>query len=169
MTADNAGDFERGLLDNLPALRAYARSLAHDPVLADDLVQETMVRAWEKQYQFEAGTNLKAWLFTIQRNSFYTKLRRGKREVEDPDGAFEMSLTAPPAQLSNLEFQDFLKAFETLSPEHREALVLVGASGFSYQEAAEVCGVAVGTIKSRVNRARETLAAKATAAELAAI
>lgn len=155
--------FKQGLLEALPGLRAFARSLAHDPDTADDLVQETMARAWEKHHQFQEGTNLRAWLFTILRNTFYSRTRKASREVEDPEGLHAQKLSTPPAQLAHIEFQDFLGAFEKLSPEHREALMLVGASGLAYDEAAAVCGVAVGTMKSRVNRARAALAARAAA------
>ena len=151
--------FQQGLLDNLPALRAFARSLSKNVDTADDLVQETMMKAWEKQALFEPGSNLRAWLFTILRNTFYGKLRKYSWEVEDPDGVFVGNLTEEPRQDSQLVFRDFLRAFSSLTAEHREVLMLIGASGLSYQEAAEVCGCAVGTIKSRVSRARKLLSA----------
>lgn len=152
--------FEQELVGLLPALRAFARSLTGNATAADDLVQETVVKAWEKQDQYQDGTNLKAWLFTILRNNFYSGFRKNRREVEDPEGYHMATLVSPPAQLSHLEYQEFLAEFAKLKPEHREALTLVGGAGMSYGEAAAICGCAIGTMKSRVSRARATLAAR---------
>lgn len=138
-------------------LRAFARSLVHDPSRADDLVQETILKAWTNLDSFRQGTNMRAWLFTIMRNTFYSNLRKHRREVEDVDGHHAARVSEKPAQHGVLELRDFEEAFKTLPEDQREALTLVGASGFSYEEAAEVCGCAVGTIKSRVNRARAKL------------
>lgn len=150
-------DPKEELVTHLPALRAFALSLARNGAQADDLVQDTVVRAWTNFDKFQAGTNLRAWLFTILRNIFYSGRRRASREVEDVDGVFAATLTELPAHDGRLEMAEFLKVFATLPDEQREALALVGAAGFSYEEAAETCGVAVGTIKSRANRARTRL------------
>lgn len=142
------------LLSAIPALRAFAFSLTHDLDRSDDLVQETLVRAWTKSDSFRRGTNLTAWLFTILRNLFYSDLRKRRREVEDVDGAMAARLAALPEQEVRLELDAFRTALAGLPPNQREALVLVGAQSFTYEEAAAICGVAVGTIKSRVSRAR---------------
>ncbi|MCI4660901.1 MAG: sigma-70 family RNA polymerase sigma factor [Neomegalonema sp.] len=146
------------LPDELPHLRAFARIFHRDPARADDLVQEAVLKAWSNIDKFQEGTNLRAWLFTILRNVFLSEMRERKREVEDADGAFAAQLAQAPSQDSQMEYDDFLTALQKLSEEHREALILVGGSGFSYEEAAEICGCAVGTVKSRVNRARARLA-----------
>ena len=142
------------LVDHLPALRACAISLTRNVAAADDLVQDTIVKAWTNLDKFEAGSNLRAWLFTILRNTFYSDKRKRRREVADPEGAHAAQLFEKPAHDGRLAFADFQVAFDKLSPEHREVLILVGASGFSYEEAAGMMGVAVGTVKSRANRAR---------------
>ncbi len=146
------------LTTHLAAMRAFAISLTRNVSTADDLVQESIVKAWTNIDKYKPGTNMRAWLFTILRNTFYSERRKRKREVEDPDGAFSASLVERPGHDARLAFGEFVKAFDTLSPEHREVLVLVGAEGFSYEEAAETMGVAVGTVKSRANRARARLA-----------
>jgi len=146
------------MLAALPNLRAFAVSLTHNPDAADDLVQDTILRAWANLDRFAVGTNLNAWLFTILRNGFYSQHRKKRREVEDPDGSFAARLWAPPEQPAKCDVQDMLKAFRKLVVEHREALLLIVAEGLSYEDAARVCGVPVGTIKSRVNRARARLA-----------
>ncbi len=151
-------DFKSELIELLPSLRAFARSLAHNPAQADDLVQDTLVKALANVERFEPGTNLRAWLFTILRNHYYSQLRKSKREVEDADGKFAARLASRPEQDGNVDLEDFKVAFAQLAPDHREVLTLVGASGCSYEEAANICGCAVGTIKSRVNRARKRLA-----------
>lgn len=154
----DAADPRDEIADHLPALRAFAMSLTRNSASADDLVQETILKAWSKFDKFQPGTNLRAWLFTIQRNTFYSDRRKRKREVPDPDGHFSRNLSEKPAHDARLAFGDFMTAFDALSPEHREVLVLVGAEGFSYEEAAETMGVAIGTVKSRANRARARLA-----------
>ena len=146
------------LLAAIPSLRAFAISFTNNRDRADDLVQDTILRAWTNIDKFERGTNLNAWLFTILRNLFHSKYRKYKREVEDVDGAFAARLRTHPDQQSHLDFEDFRAALATLPLEQREALLLIGAQGPSYEEAAEVCQVAVGTVKSRVNRARSKLA-----------
>lgn len=142
----------------IPKLRAFAISLARNVSQADDLVQETILKAWNNIEKFDPSTNLDAWLFTILRNTFYSSLRKTRREVSDSDGAHAATLSVKPAHDSRLALRDFRRAFEQLSPEHREVLILVGASGFSCEDAAGMMGVAVGTVKSRASRARKRLA-----------
>jgi RNA polymerase sigma-70 factor (ECF subfamily) len=146
------------ILAAVPSLRAFAISLCGNVDRADDLVQETLLRALANIDSFQPGTNLPAWLFTILRNLFRSEYRKRRREVEDADGSYAETLKAQPSQTSHVEFQEFRTALAKVPPDQREALILVGASGFSYEEAAEICGCAVGTIKSRVNRARTRLA-----------
>ena len=145
------------LLAAIPALRAFAISLSGKPDRADDLVQETLMKAWANMASYAPGTNLRAWVFTILRNIFYSQYRKRKREVEDADGHMAARLSTPPEQNGHMEFADFRSALLKLPADQREALILVGASGLSYEEAADICGCAVGTIKSRVNRARGRL------------
>ena len=145
------------MLAAVPSLRAFAISLSGNIDRADDLVQETLLRAMANINSFQVGTNMSAWLFTILRNLFISQYRKRRREVEDADGRHVDSLKSPPQQHSQLEFEEFRRALEKLLPDQREALILVGASGFSYDQAAAVCDCAVGTIKSRVHRARGRL------------
>ena len=152
-----APDFEQALVAAIPHLRAFARSFANDTARADDLVQETLVKAWNGRESFEPGTNFRAWLFTILRNVYFSQHRKLRREVDDPDDQYQNSLAALPEQHGHLDLADFRAALSTLPSDQREALLLVGAEGFSYEEAAEICGCAIGTIKSRVNRARTRL------------
>jgi len=146
------------MLAAVPSLRAFAISLTGNFDRADDLVQDTLVRSLANIDRFERGTNLNAWLFTILRNLFHSEYRKRRREVEDADGKYAAALTVQPQQGAHLDFDDLQKALARLPHDQREALLLVGASGFSYEQAAEICGCAVGTIKSRVNRARTRLA-----------
>ena len=146
------------MLSAVPSLRAFAISLSGNIDRADDLVQETLLRAIANIDSFQPGTNMSAWMFTILRNLFRSEYRKRRREVEDTDGSYADSLKSHPEQNSRLEFQEFRAALAKLPPDQREALILVGASGFSYEEAATICECAVGTIKSRVNRARTRLA-----------
>ncbi|MBD3786187.1 MAG: RNA polymerase sigma factor [Sphingomonadales bacterium] len=155
--APPAPDPRDELPEHLASLRAFAISLCGNAAMADDLVQDTIVKAWTNIDKFQAGTNMRAWLFTILRNTFFSVNRKRKREVSDSDGVHAASLYEKPAHDGRLAFNDFRKAFDQLSPEHREVLILAGASGFSYDEVAEMTGVAVGTVKSRVNRARARL------------
>ncbi|WP_112308772.1 RNA polymerase sigma factor [Pseudogemmobacter bohemicus] len=141
----------------LPNLRAFAISLSRNVVLADDIVQETILKAWSNMDKFDPATNLEAWLFTILRNTYYSLLRKSRREVQDSDGTFAASLCEAPAHDGRLAFNDFQRAFDQLSPEHREVLILIGASGYSVEEAAQMMGVAPGTVKSRASRARKRL------------
>ncbi|MEB8387818.1 RNA polymerase sigma factor [Rhodobacteraceae bacterium KMM 6894] len=146
------------LVEHLPALRAFALSLTRNGATADDMVQDTVVKAWTNIEKFQVGTNMRAWLFTILRNTYYSSRRKVKREVADVDGVFTEGMSEKPAHDGHLQMRDFRRAFEQLPDEQRETLILVGASGFSYEEAADMCGVAVGTIKSRANRGRKRLA-----------
>jgi RNA polymerase sigma-70 factor, ECF subfamily len=147
------------MLAAVPSLRAFAISLCGNVDRADDLVQAALLRAWANLDSFEPGTNMSAWLFTILRNLFRSEYRKRRREVEDADGSYTESLISLPNQNGHLELDEFRRALELLPTDQRESLILVGASGFSYEEAAQICGCAVGTIKSRVNRARSRLAA----------
>ena len=150
-------DFKAELMKAIPSLRAFAISLSGAVDKADDLVQETLLKAWANRESFTAGTNMRAWLFTILRNEFYTFFRKRRREVEDADGAIAASVGVHPDQEGRLDLADMEIALRKLPVDQREALLLVSASDMSYEEAAEICGVAVGTIKSRVNRARNKL------------
>jgi RNA polymerase sigma-70 factor (ECF subfamily) len=150
-------EFRDGLLAAIPSLRAFAFSLIGRSDRADDLVQETMMKAWSHHASFQPGTNLRAWLYTILRNEFYSQMRKKGREVEDVDGAYSRNVGVHPAQLGHLDMADMHRALAELPADQREALLLVAASGFSYEEAADICQVAMGTIKSRVNRARNRL------------
>jgi RNA polymerase sigma-70 factor (ECF subfamily) len=151
-------DMKDRLIAFLPNLRAFAFSLCGQHDRADDLVQETLLKAWSHLDSFQEGTNLRAWLFTILRNTFITEMRRRRREVEDADGKNAEGLSVAPAQQGHIDMQDVRKALALLPPRQREALVLVGAVGMSYDETAEITKCAVGTVKSRVNRARSRLA-----------
>jgi RNA polymerase sigma-70 factor, ECF subfamily len=152
------GDIHQALVAAMPNLRAFAISLCGDVTMANDLVQETVMKAWANRDKFIPDTNFKAWLFTILRNTYFSGLRRSRREIQDVDGQHAALMSSPPEQNGHLDLKDFARALEQVSPDQREALILVGAEGFSYEEAAAVCGCAVGTIKSRVNRARNRIA-----------
>lgn len=149
--------FKRELLKTLPSLRAFAISLTGTYDKADDLVQEAVVRAWSRQDSFELGTNMKAWLFTILRNEFYSQMRKRGREISDAEGTYTEQMSVHPNQIGSVDMKDFMTALNKLAEDQREAIILVCASGFSYEEAANICGCAVGTIKSRINRARGRL------------
>jgi RNA polymerase sigma-70 factor (ECF subfamily) len=150
-------EVREGLVKCIPKLRAFAISMTGDKVRADDLVQETLCRAWTNQSQFVPGTNLMAWLYTILRNEFYSTMRRRRHEVEDVEGTYSAMLAVHPNQQSALDFSNLKLALAKLPAEQREALLLIGGEGLSYEEAARICGVRVGTVKSRVNRARGRL------------
>jgi len=147
------------LIGEMSNLRAFAVSLCGDRERADDLVQETLFKAWNHLDSFREGTNLKAWLFTILRNTYFSERRKRRREVEDADGSYAAKLASRPEQYGYMDLQDFRNALAQLPDDQREALILVGAAGFSYEEAAKISGCAIGTIKSRVNRARNRLGA----------
>jgi RNA polymerase sigma-70 factor, ECF subfamily len=146
------------LLAAVPRLRAFAVSLCGNIDRADDLVQETLMRALANIDGFRPGTNLNAWLFTILRNHFRSEYRKRRREVEDVDGNHSDTLVSQPEQMGKIEMAEFRAALAKLPEDQREALLLVGASGFSYEEAAAICGCAIGTIKSRLSRGRSHLA-----------
>jgi RNA polymerase sigma-70 factor, ECF subfamily len=141
----------------IPNLRAFAVSLCGNLERADDLVQETMLKAFKNIDSFQEGTNLKAWLFTILRNTYFSDRRRLKREVEDADGLHAGRVAVHPEQHGHMDMCELQDALKQLHDDQREALILVCAAGMSYEEAAEIAGCAVGTIKSRVNRARAKL------------
>ena len=156
-TTEAPQSFKQELVGAIPNLRAFANALCGDTNLANDLVQETLLKAWTSHERFTVGTNMRAWLFTILRNTYFSVHRKGRREIRDEEGEIAGKLVTQPDQLIHLEMIEFRKALDLLPPDQREALVLVGAEGFSYEEAAEITGCAVGTIKSRVNRARGRL------------
>lgn len=156
-TAQERAAFKRDLAAVIPHLRAFARGLCGRPDMADDLVQETMLKAWAAQDRFQPGTSMRAWTFVILRNIYLTDMRRNRFRGEYDELVAERILVEPAGQEAPLHLGDLHDALMTLPPERREALLLVGAGGFSYEEAAEICGCAVGTIKSRVGRARATL------------
>ncbi len=146
------------LVAAIPNMRAFAISLCGNRDRADDLVQEALVKAWNHLDSFEVGTNLKAWLFTILRNAYFSELRKTKREVADSEGQIAARVAVPAEQHAHLDLKDLGEALAQLPADQREALILVGAEGFSYEDAATISGCAVGTVKSRVNRARAKLA-----------
>jgi len=152
-------DFKAELLGLIPFLRAFARSLCGNQESADDLAQETLVKAWQSRDTFIPGTNLKAWLFTILRNQFYSDRRRAWRQAPWDQEAAERIPGGGNEQSWAAELSDTARALRCLSDEQREALILVGAGGFSYEDAARICACAVGTVKSRVARARKALIA----------
>ncbi|WP_338241352.1 sigma-70 family RNA polymerase sigma factor [Aurantiacibacter hainanensis] len=156
-SAEDKRAFKRELTEVVPHLRAFARGLCGRPDMADDLVQEALLKAWAAQERFEPGTSMRAWTFVILRNAYLTDMRRNRFRGEYDETVAERILTAPAGQEEPLHLSDLHRALLTLPPERREALLLVGAGGFSYEEAANICGCAVGTIKSRVGRARAAL------------
>jgi len=151
-------DFQDDLVALLPQLRAFARALTGgDAAFADDLVQDTAVKALQARSSFAQGTNLKAWLFTILRNNLRSVMRSKRVKSEVSDDGLENLLWRAPAQEDRLEFEAFKRAFKLLSPAHREVLILVGVHGYAYDKAAEIAGCEVGTVRSRLNRARNQL------------
>jgi len=152
-------DFREGFLQAVPSLQNFAMSLTRNPSQADDLVQDTLLRAWRSRAGFAPGTNIGAWLFTIMRNAFYSAHRRRGREVQDTDGGYAGRVGTVPEQGGHLDLQDAQAALGRLSAPMREALVLVAIENLSYEQAAEVLNCRIGTVKSRVWRARDQLAA----------
>ena len=150
-------DFREKLVELIPFLRAFARTLCGHRDEADDLCQEALAKAWQSRATFEPGTNLKAWLFMILRNQFYSEKRRAWRQKPWDEATAEQSLVTSGTQHASIALSDVSRAMRLLPNEQREALILVGAGGFAYEEAAKICGCALGTIKSRVARARRTL------------
>src|SRR5437763_16217434 len=157
MRDEQRNDLHQSIIDQLPHLRAFAVLLTHDRSFADDLVQEAVVRALAHADQFEPGTNFKAWITTILRNSYFNVVRRRSRVAPMTAVAPEDEPTTSGGQEEHPDLKDFERAFKCLPSAQREALLLVGASGFSYEAAAEVAGCAVGTMKSRVARGRTHL------------
>ncbi|MBS0409616.1 MAG: sigma-70 family RNA polymerase sigma factor [Proteobacteria bacterium] len=151
--------FKRELTGLIPQLRAFARTLAGDATQADDLAQDAMMKAWSARESFELGTNMKAWTFMILRNQFYSEKRRSWRQSQLDQEAAERTLVAPDDPMAPVALDELRQGLGMLPPEQREALILVGAGGFAYEEAAAICGCAVGTVKSRVSRARRALEA----------
>ena len=149
--------FKAQLVALIPQLRAFARSLTGDPTAADDLAQDAMVKAWDARASFEMGTNMKAWTFMILRNQFYSEKRRSWRQSQLDQEAAERTLVAIDDPSAPVALDELRMGLAMLPAEQREALVLVGAGGFAYEEAAVICGCAVGTVKSRVSRARRAL------------
>src|SRR5580692_12450264 len=149
--------FRQELVQLIPHLRAFARTLCGDATAADDLAQDAMLKAWDARESFEMGTNMKAWTFMILRNQFYSEKRRSWRQTQLDQEAAERTLVAVDDPQAPVALDELRLALGMLPPEQREALILVGAGGFAYEEAAEICGCAVGTVKSRVSRARRAL------------
>ena len=150
-------DFKRDLVALIPHLRAFARTLCGDAAAADDLAQDAVLKAWDARASFQTGTNMKAWTFMILRNQFYSEKRRSWRQSQLDQDAAERTLVAADDPEAPVALDELRLALAMLPSEQREALILVGAGGFAYEEAAEICGCAVGTVKSRVSRARRAL------------
>lgn len=158
-TPSELADFRAQMIAIIPSLRAFARGLCGNRELADDLAQDAMMRAWGAQDSFTPGTNFRAWIFMILRNQFYTTMRKNSRMTSwDPEAAERLLVEAAPQQ-HHIHMSDVEKALQKLSPEQREILLIVGAGGASYEEAAEITGCAIGTVKSRLARGRVALAA----------
>ncbi|HUZ13450.1 MAG TPA: sigma-70 family RNA polymerase sigma factor [Caulobacteraceae bacterium] len=151
--------FRGELVTLIPHLRAFARTLCGDATAADDLAQDAMLKAWDARLSFEMGTNMKAWTFMILRNQFYSDKRRAWRQTQLDQEAAERTLVAVDDPAAPVALDELRQGLGMLPPEQREALILVGAGGFAYEEAAAICGCAVGTVKSRVSRARRALQA----------
>lgn len=151
--------FQKELVTLIPHLRAFARTLTGDATQADDLAQEALIKAWDARNSFQLGTNMKAWTFMILRNQFYSDKRRSWRSTQLDQEAAERTLVAADDPEAPVALDELRLAMSVLPAEQREALILVGAGGFAYEEAAEICGVAVGTVKSRVSRARKAVMA----------
>lgn len=149
--------FKSELIALIPHLRAFARTLTGDPTAADDLAQDAMMKAWDARASYQMGTNMKAWTFMILRNQFYSEKRRSWRQSQLDQEAAERTLVAVDDPEAPVALDELRLALASLPEEQREALILVGAGGFAYEEAAEICNCAVGTVKSRVSRARRAL------------
>lgn len=158
--------FKQQLTGVIPHLRAFARGLCGRPDLADDLVQETLMKAWAARDRFVPGTSMRAWTFVILRNAYLTEMRRNRFRGDYDEAVADRILVTPAGQDGPLHLSDMHRALLSLPAERREAVLLVGAGGFSYEEAAEICGCAVGTIKSRVARARTALNAMIESGEM---
>ncbi|WP_337186810.1 sigma-70 family RNA polymerase sigma factor [Phenylobacterium sp.] len=158
-TAAEDAAFKGELVQLIPHLRAFARTLCGDATAADDLAQDAMMKAWDARASFQMGTNMKAWTFMILRNQFYSEKRRSWRQSQLDQEAAERTLVAVDDPEAPVALDELRLGLAMLPAEQREALILVGAGGFAYEEAAEICGCAVGTVKSRVSRARRALQA----------
>jgi RNA polymerase sigma-70 factor, ECF subfamily len=156
---DSDNEFRVQLVALIPHLRAFARTLAGEPASADDLAQDALMKAWDARASYEMGTNMKAWTFMILRNQFYSEKRRSWRQTQLDQDAAERTLVAVDDPESPVALNELRLGLAMLPPEQREALILVGAGGFAYEEAAAICNCAVGTVKSRVSRARRALQA----------
>jgi RNA polymerase sigma-70 factor (ECF subfamily) len=157
-TDAQAATFKADLIALIPQMRAFARTLCRDQTFADDLAQDALAKAWGSRDSYQPGTNLKAWTFMILRNAFYSHARRSWRTCELDPTVAEATLVSVSNPTAAIELNDMRRAMAMLPTDQSEALILIGAAGLSYEEAAEICGVAVGTIKSRVSRARTRLA-----------
>jgi len=153
----NEEDFRNDLTALIPHLRAFSRSLCGNATLADDVAQDALLKAWNARERFRPGSNLKAWTFTILRNQFYSIKRRSWRATSLEPGVAEQTIVSVSNQDDGVRLNELRSALDRLSDDQREAIILVGATGMSYEEAADVCECATGTIKSRVSRARKTL------------
>ena len=150
-------DFKKELDALIPHLRAFARNLCGRADMADDLAQDALLKAWAARKRYKAGTNMRAWVFVILRNQFLSQMRRSRFKGEWDENVAERTLSTPAHQDHQMQLTDLQRALMRLPPAQREALILVGAGGFSYEEAASICDCAVGTVKSRVARARVAL------------
>ena len=157
LSPDEEKTFKKDLVALIPHLRAFARTLCGDAAAADDLAQDAVMKAWDARSSFQMGTNMKAWTFMILRNQFYSEKRRSWRQSQLDQEAAERTLVATDDPASPIALDEMRLALGMLPSEQREALILVGAGGFAYEEAADICGCAVGTVKSRVSRARRAL------------
>lgn len=146
------------MVAEMPYLRAFAVSLSGSTTVADDLVQETLVKAWSHADSFEKGTNFRAWLVTILRNTYFNQYRKLSREVQDSDHVHAGQIAVGGEQESSVSMRDMQRAIDQLPADQREILLMIGVTELSYEEAAQICNIAVGTVKSRLNRARARLA-----------
>jgi len=153
----NEAEFKKDLTELIPHLRAFSRSLCGNATLADDVAQDALLKAWNARERFIPGSNLKAWTFTILRNQFYSIKRRSWRATSLEPEVAEQTIVANSDAEQSMHLNDLRRGLDMLKDDQREAIILIGASGLSYEEAAEICDCAVGTIKSRVSRARKAL------------
>jgi len=150
--------FRSHLVREMPVVRRWSYVLCRNPSLAEDMMQETLVKAWANRSSFARGTNMRAWLYRILRNTYFNHLRQRRREVPDPDGALTAALRVPAAQTGKIELREVTEAMQDLSPAQREAMILIGAQGLSYKQVARLQRVNIGTVKSRLARARQAVA-----------
>lgn len=150
--------FKSHLVREMPVVRRWSYVLCRNPSLAEDMMQETLVKAWANRESFARGTNMRAWLYRILRNTYFNHLRQRRREVPDPDGALTAAMRVPAAQTGKIELREVTEAMQDLSPAQREAMILIGAQGLSYKQVAQLQRVNIGTVKSRLARARQAVA-----------